>query len=145
MGSRPPDTSLLVARTTAICEHCSARLLPAALWFLEIPYLDLLFRKLKHMQRRMHISPRHTPTMMPVTAWMSSSVWSSENRNSIVRDNSRRKHTNVLAPIHSVLGLFYFKASVLVPINSVSVLGLEWCLPKYKSHDTQCWQGLCIR
>ena len=38
------------------------------------PYLVLLLRKLKHMQSRTHSSPRHTPTMMPVTACTSSSV-----------------------------------------------------------------------
>lgn len=40
-------------------------------------YLALPLRKLTHIQRRMLSSPRHTPTMMPVTAWMSSSI---ENR-----------------------------------------------------------------
>lgn len=40
-------------------------------------YLALPLRKLTHIQRSMLSSPRHTPTMMPVTAWMSSSI---ENR-----------------------------------------------------------------
>lgn len=34
-------------------------------------YLCLLLRKLAHMQKRMQSSPRQTPTMIPVTEWMS--------------------------------------------------------------------------
>lgn len=63
---------------------------------LESTYLDLPLRKLKHMQRRMHISPRHTPTMMPVTAWMSSSVRTSEhmeNKNISINENNNQGKT----------------------------------------------------
>ena len=51
------------------------------------PYLVLLLRKLKHMQSRTHSSPRHTPTMMPVTAWTSSSVRPQHRMNNITQQN----------------------------------------------------------
>ena len=83
--SSPPDTSLWRAEIEA---WISLQLLPVYVWLLYVKqvgwiwkvdervgtkqaldtvvltYLDLPSGKLKHMQRRMQISPRHTPTMI---------------------------------------------------------------------------------